>query len=102
MALWGCVASVQTSRYGALVLCRDMWKPVAKSIDWDAIFHPAPGTDEKDLKVMKAWRNYLKACFIFAMDTAVTKRLPVRSGEKNADFQGAEAYAFNEWKTLHL
>jgi len=53
--------------------------------------------------MVKAWRKYLKACFIFAMDTAVTKRLPVRSGEKkNADFQGAEAYAFNEWKTLHL
>ena len=81
-------------------ICKDMWKPVAKSIHWDAIFHPAPGSDDKDLQVMKAWRNYLKACFIFTMDTAITKRLPVRSGE-NEDFQAAEVYAFNEWKTLH-
>jgi len=60
---------------------------------------PAPRDD--DLQVMKAWRNYLKACFIYTADTAITKRFPVRTGE-NADFQTAEAYAFNEWKTLHL
>lgn len=80
--------------------CRDMWRPVAKSIYWEAIFHPDPKSKACDLQVMKACRNYLKACLIFAMDSAITKRLLVRSG-RDADFQGAETYAFNEWKTLH-
>jgi hypothetical protein len=78
-----------------------MWRPVAKSISWDAIFHPDPKSKVSDLQVMKAWRNYLKACFVFAIDTAITKRLLVQSGG-DADFQGAETYAFNEWKTLHV
>lgn len=63
---------------GKKVVSFRMWYPVARAIDFDAIFDPPEGIDQEVADAMRGWRSYLWNCFYQAMDKALTLRLLAR------------------------
>jgi len=79
-----------------------MWYPVARGIDWQAIWETPDSASVEVKEIMRRWRSYLWNCFFQAMDRTLTLRLLVRCpGMPGTSPQEADKQFFAFRRNLH-